>query len=204
MSRHARNPPAPALAPKHLSCKTDALDDLPVSGAAAEIAADRRLDFLIRWIRALPKQSGRADHHPRCAETALDRSADSECVDKCLLLVVCQSFHRDDFLTDSSLRLQNTGSRRFPVHKDHAGTAGTLTASILDRMKMKFVPKKTKHRRLLRCRYAFPVNRECILLSHGGSFLPIGQPTVLLFSCPAEIEIRTRHDRSLRKERSRS
>ena len=190
------------LAPKHLSCKTDALDDLPVSGTATEIAADRRLDLLIRRIRVLPEQPSCADDHPRCAEAALDRSADPERVDKRLLLEVCQSFHRDDFLSGGSLCLQDTGSRRFSVHQDHAGPAGALAAPILDRMKMKFVPKKTKHRRLLRCRYAFPVNRECILLSHGGSFLPIGQPTVLLFSCPAEI--RTRHDRSLRKERSRS
>ena len=166
-------------APEHLSRETDTLDDLPVSGTAAEVAADRRLDFLIRRIRVLPEQPDCADDHSRRAEAALDGAADPERIDKCFLLEVCQPLHCDDFLPGSSLRLQNAGSRRFPVHQNHAGPAGALTAPILDRMKMKFVPKKTEHRRLFRCRYTFSIHRECILLSHVGSFLPIHKSTLL-------------------------
>ncbi len=53
----------------------DPLDDLLVPGAAAQIAAERGSDFLLRRIRAAVEQRLSCHHHPRNAEAALHRAA---------------------------------------------------------------------------------------------------------------------------------
>src|SRR5216684_3180260 len=49
----------------------DRLDDVHIAGAAADVAADRPSDLLVRRIRVVLEQRGADEHHPGRAEPAL-------------------------------------------------------------------------------------------------------------------------------------
>ena len=54
-------------------CRLHRLDDVPVAGAAADVALDRAADLVVGRLRVLLQQGGRAHQHPRRAVAALER-----------------------------------------------------------------------------------------------------------------------------------
>src|SRR4029077_7323766 len=117
------------LRPQHRRV-LDRLDDVHVAGAAADVAADRPADLVVRRVGIVLDQGGADEHHPRGAETAL----------QAVLLVkadlhrreaggCCQSFHGGDAATVRLHRELGARLDGLRVDQDRAGAATRRVAS---------------------------------------------------------------------------
>src|SRR5512132_2314050 len=105
-------------------CGLDRLDDVPVAGAAADVALERPRDLLVRRGRALSQQRGRAHQHPGRAVAALQRVMVAEgLLEPVQLLLLGESL---DGLDRGAVRLdrqEHAALDERPVEDDAAGTA---------------------------------------------------------------------------------
>ncbi len=90
--------------PENLSRQQDAVDDLHIAGAAADVVADGEGRLLPGGIGIHVQQPLGGDHHAGDAEAALDgpRLAEGEGVD--LLFPIGQALHREDGLAPPACR----------------------------------------------------------------------------------------------------
>ena len=126
---------------EQLCRQQDAVDDLHIPGAAADVVADgvgRLLPGGI-WIRV--QQSLGAHHHAGDAEAALDRPRHAEGVGVDLLFKIAQSLHRDDGLALQLVGLGDAGLGGLAVDQHRAGAAGALAAAVLHAGEMQGIPQ---------------------------------------------------------------
>ena len=129
------------LAPQDGPGQPDAVDDLAVAGAAAEVAPDGVANLLLGGIGVFVQQRLARHDHARGAEAALHRPADPEGVDKGLLLEGRKALHRLDAPPIHLPGGHHAGLHRRAVHDDGAGAAGALAAAVLHGMQVQVVPK---------------------------------------------------------------
>ena len=130
-----------SVAPQDGGGQGDALDDLLVAGAAADIAPDCLADLGLGGVGRLVDQGRTRHHHARDAEAALHGPHRAEGVDEGLLLPLRQALDGDDGLAHGPLGGQHAGLDRLVVHQDGAGAAGPLAAPVLDGGKVQVVPQ---------------------------------------------------------------
>ena len=119
----------------------DAVDDLHIAGAAADIVADGERRLLTGGVGVHVQQSLGGDDHAGDAEAALDGSRLAEGEGKDLLFPVAESLHRHDGL---ALQLVGLGDARLgglAVDEHVAGAAGTLAAPVLHGGQMQGIPQ---------------------------------------------------------------
>ncbi len=127
-----------------LRCQQDAVDNLHIAGAAADIVPDGKGGLLPGRGGVLIQQPLGGHHHPRDAEAALDGPGHAEGVGIGLLLEIRQALHGDDSLPLQFIGLGDAGLGGLPVDEDGAGTAGALAASVFHRGQAQFVPQIAK------------------------------------------------------------
>ena len=154
------------LSPENRRRQPDAVNDLPVAGASAEIAPDRVPDLLFRGIRVFIDQRLAGHHHARGAETALDGPAGAEGIDKRFFLEVRQAFHRLDRFPRRLRGGQDAGFRRFSVNDYGTGSAGALAAPVLHGIQVQVIPQVPQQRFVLRRFAQYPVYRKLIYFRH--------------------------------------
>ncbi len=127
---------------EYLSRQQDAVDDLHITGAAADIVADGEGGLLAGGIGVHIQQPLGGDDHAGNAEAALHRAglAEGEGVD--LLFPVAEPLHREDGLALQLVRLGDAGLGGLAVDEDVAGAAGTLAASVLYGGQAQLVPQE--------------------------------------------------------------
>ena len=108
-------------------------DDLDVAGAAADVVAQGKADFVLRRVRRDVQQRLGAQHHARNAEAALDGPSLAEGVGVGLLLKFGQALYGQDGFSLQLVRHGDAGALGLAVNEDGAGAAGTFTAAVLHR-----------------------------------------------------------------------
>ena len=122
-----------------LSCEFYRIDDLLVARAAAIVVAQGEGDLVAGGIQILVKQRLGADDHTRDTEAALYRAGLAERIDIQFLFLVGQTLDRLHGLTVHAGQLLYTALGGLAVDEHGTGTAGTLRAAVLDRLKSEFV-----------------------------------------------------------------
>ena len=114
------------------AAKLDGLDDLLVAGAAAQVAADARLDLVPAGVGVLVQQRlGRHDHAGGAVAALGGGLLDEGLLDGVELVVVAQAL---DGVHPAALGLErrvDAGGHRLAVHQDGAGAALALAAADL-------------------------------------------------------------------------
>ena len=146
----------------------DALDDLLVAGAPAEVATDGLLDLRLGGVGVDVQQGLAGEHHAGDAEAALHRPHRPEGVDKGLLLLRGQALHRDDGLARRLFGGEDAGADGPAVHQDGAGAAGPLAAPVLDGGEAQLVPQVAEQGLLLVGGAGNAVDGKGIALAHVG------------------------------------
>ena len=127
--------------PEDLTCQQDAVDDLHIAGAAADVVADGEGRLLTGGVGVYIQQRLGGDDHAGDAEAALHGPRLTEGKDIDLLLPVGQPLHGDDGLALQLVRLRYAGLGGLAVNEDMAGAAGTLAASVLHRGEVQGIPQ---------------------------------------------------------------
>ena len=154
------------IAPQDRSRKLDSLDDLFISGTAADISLKSCFYLFLRRVRHPVYQSLSRHDHSRDAESALNRTFGSESIDKCLFLRLAQPLCGDDTVSRGQFCSQHAGFYRISVHDNGTGAAGSLAASVLDRVQMKIIPQIPEQRFLPVCAPQNTVYHKAIILFH--------------------------------------
>ena len=177
---------------EYLSRQQDAVDDLHVAGAAADIVADGEGGLLAGGIGVHVQQPLGGDDHAGDAEAALYRAglAEGEGVD--LLFPVAEPLYREDGLALQLVRLGDAGLGGLAVDEDVAGAAGTLAASVLDGGQVQLVPQKADELLVLFHSDGLAVHGKC---RHSVSLLCARPGLSLVF---AEIIARERRKNKVR------
>ena len=126
---------------EQLRRQQNAVDDLHIPGAAADVVADGVGRLLPGGIRIRVQQSLGAHHHAGDAEAALDRPRHAEGVGVDLLFKVRQTLHSDDALPLQLVGLGDAGLGGLAVDQHGAGAAGALAAPVLHAGEMQGVPQ---------------------------------------------------------------
>ena len=142
----------------------DAVNDLYIACAAADIIADGKGRFFARRIGISVQKSFGRDHHARDAEAALDCARLTESVGIGFLFKIGKPFDRNDRLAFKLVRLRNTGFSGLTVDQNMAGTARTLAASVLDGQKMQLVAQEADKLLVFLRRYRRSVDNKSSLL----------------------------------------
>ena len=122
------------FATEHRSCQRDALDNLLVAGATADIAADGVLDLLLGGLGILGDERRTRHDHTGDAKAALHGAHGAKGVHKGLAHVLGQALDGHDVTAGGKGGGQHARLDGRTVHVDGAGTAGTLGAAILGGM----------------------------------------------------------------------
>ena len=124
-----------------LRCQQNSVNDLYITGAAADIVANGKRRFFPCGFRIHVQQTLGGDHHAGDTEAALYRAglAKGEGID--LLLPIRQTFHRHDGLAIQLVGLRNTGLCGLAIDQNMAGTAGAFAAAVLHRGQMQLIPQ---------------------------------------------------------------
>ena len=139
----------------------NAVDDLYIAGAAADVVADGKGRLLAGGVGIYIQQALGGDHHAGDAETALNRARLAEGEGKDLLLPVAEALHRDNGLALQLVRLGNAGLGGLAVNENVAGAAGALAASVLHRGEVQLVPQKADQLLIFFHRYGAAVYDKC-------------------------------------------
>lgn len=162
------------FAAEHRSGQRDALDDLLVAGAAADVAADGVLDLLLGGL-GVPGDERRARHdHAGDAKTALHGAHGAKGVHKGLAHVLGQALDSHDVATGGKSSGQYARLDGRAVHMDGAGAAGTLGAAVLGGMDVQVVAQVAQQRLVLSRCALHAVNGKSEFLCHGDSLLHAG------------------------------
>ena len=162
------------FAAEHRSCQRNALDDLLVAGAAADVAADGVLDLLLGGLGILGDQRRTRHDHTGDAKTALHGAHGAKGVHKGLAHVLGQALDGHDVAAGSKSSGQHARLDGRTVHMDGAGTACALGAAVLGGMDMQVVAQVAQQRFILRRRALDAVNGKSEFLCHGDSLLHAG------------------------------
>ena len=135
---------------QHSCCKYDALNNLFIAGAAADIAENRFFHILFRRIRVPVNQGFSCHDHAGNTESALNRTFTSKCIDKCFLFSQAQPFHSHNFLPGCLLRGLYTGFDSLSVYQDRACTACAFTASVFAGIQPQVITQKAEQRLVFR------------------------------------------------------
>ena len=151
------------LAPQDGRGQQDALDDLLVAGAAADVAADGHLDLVLGWVGHLVDE-GRARHdHAGDAESALDGAHGAEGVDEGLLLLVGQALHGHDVAPVGQARGEDARLGGAVVHEHGAGAARALGAAVLDGGELEVIAQVAQKRLVAGDDLLLAVDGEAVL-----------------------------------------
>ena len=162
------------FAAEHRSCQRNALDDLLVAGAAADVAADGVLDLLLGGLGILGDQRRTRHDHTGDAKTALHGAHGAKGVHKGLAHVLGQALDGHDVATGGKGGGQHARLDGLTVHVDGAGTARALGAAVLGGVNVQVVAQVAQQRFVLGRRALDAVNGKSEFLCHGDSLLHAG------------------------------
>src|SRR5262245_47929606 len=110
----------------------DGLDDVLVTGAAAEVPRDRPADLFLCRVGVVLQERGDRQHHPRSAEPALQPVLLLEpFLDRMELARPAQPFHRGDLVAIGLHAEEGAGLHRKTVEQHGAGpAAGCIAAEV--------------------------------------------------------------------------
>ena len=162
------------FAAKHRSGQRDALDNLFVAGAAADVATDGVLDLLLSGLGILGDERCTRHDHAGDAKAALHGAHGAKGVHKGLAHVLGQALDGHDVATGGKSGGQHARLDGRTVHMDGAGTAGALGAAVLGGMDMQVVAQVAQQRFVLSRRALDAVNGKSEFLCHGDSLLHAG------------------------------
>ena len=147
--------------PEDLRRQQNAVDDLHITGAAADVVADGEGGLLAGRVGVPVQQTLGGDHHAGDAEAALHSAglAEGEGVD--LLFPVGQPLHGDDGLALQLVRLGDAGLGGLAVDQDMAGAAGALAAPVLHGGQMQLVAQIADELLVLFHSDGLPVHGKC-------------------------------------------
>ena len=125
----------------------DAVDDLLVAGAAAEMRLERLGDFVARRFVAIVAQADGPHRHAGDAEAALHAAAADERLGDLLAMLFVEAFERGDRFALGLLGLERAGEHRFAVHQHRAAAAlGLRLAAVLGRGDAELVAEHVEQR----------------------------------------------------------
>ena len=144
----------------------DALHDLLVAGAAADVAADGPLDLLFRGVGVAAHQHGAAHDHAGDAEAALHGAHGAERVHKRLLLLVRKPLHGLDRAALGQPRGDDAPLGCDAVDAHGARSARALAAAVLHGREAHVVAQEAQQRLVLAGGDRLSVDGERKLLCH--------------------------------------
>ena len=162
------------FAAEHRSGQRDALDNLLVAGAAADVAADGVLDLLLGGLGVLGDERRARHDHTGDAKTALHGTHGTKGVHKGLAHVLGQALDSHDVATGGKGGGQYARLDGRAVHMDSAGAAGALGAAVLGGMDVQVVAQVAQQRLVLSRCALHAVNGKSEFLCHGDSLLHAG------------------------------
>ena len=129
----------------------DGFDDLPVAGAAADVALHVLFNFLFAGPGDFVQQRLGGQNHPRCAKAALK----SAVVDKGLLygmeaVTIGHTLDGKHFGVPRLVSQVSAGADRLPVYQDSASAADLQVAGTFGPLEAKPVPDQVQERQLRR------------------------------------------------------
>ena len=127
--------------PENFRRQQDAVNDLHIAGAPADVVADGEGRLLPGGVGVHVQQPLGGDDHAGDAEAALHRARLAEGEGIHLLLPVAEALHRHDGLALQLVRLGNARLGGLAVDKHMAGAAGALAASVFHRGQVQRVPQ---------------------------------------------------------------
>ena len=162
------------FAAEHRSGQRNALDNLFVAGAAADVAADGVLDLLLGGLGVLGDERCTRHDHAGDAKTALHGAHGTKGVHKGLAHVLGQALDSHDVATGGKSSGQYARLDGRAVHMDGAGAAGALGAAVLGGMDVQVVAQVAQQRLVLSRCALHAVNGKSKFLCHGDSLLHAG------------------------------
>ena len=162
------------FAAEHRSGQRNALNNLLVAGAAADVAADGVLDLLLGGLGVLGDQRRACHDHTGDAKTALHGAHGAKGVHKGLAHVLGQALDSHDVAAGGKGGGQHAGLDGRTVHMNGAGAASTLGAAVLGGMDVQVVAQVAQQRFVLGRRVLDAVNGKSEFLCHGDSLLHAG------------------------------
>ena len=162
------------FAAEHRSCQRNALDNLFVAGATADIAANGVLDLFLGGLGVLGDERRTRHDHAWDTKTALHGAHGAKGVHKGLAHVLGQALDGHDVAAGGKGGGQYAGLDGRTVHMDGAGTAGALGAAVLGGMDVQVVAQVAQQRFVLGRRVLDAVNGKSEFLCHGDSLLHAG------------------------------
>lgn len=148
----------PLFAAEHRSGQRNALDNLFVAGAAADVAADGVLDLLLGGLGVLGDERRTRHDHAGDAKTALHGTHGAKGVHKGLAHVLGQALDGHDVAAGGKSGGQYACLDGRAVYMDGAGTAGALGAAVLSGMDVQVVAQVAEQRLVLSRRAFDAVN----------------------------------------------
>ena len=162
------------FATEHRSCQRDALDNLLVAGATADIAADGVLDLLLGGLGVLGDERCTRHDHAGDAKAALHGAHGAKGVHEGLAHVLGQALDGHDVAAGGKRGGQYARLDGRTVHVNGAGTAGALGAAVLGGVNVQVVAQVAQQRFVLGRRALNAVNGKSEFLCHGDSLLHAG------------------------------
>ena len=162
------------FAAQHRSCQRNALDDLLVAGAAADVTANGVLDLLLGGLGILGDERRTRHDHAGDAKTALHGAHGAKGVHKGLTHVLGQALDGHDVAAGGKGGGQHARLDGRTVHMDGAGAAGALGAAVLGGVNVQVVAQIAQQWFILRRRVLDTVNGKSEFLCHGDSLLHAG------------------------------
>ena len=126
---------------ENLRCQQNSVNDLYITGAAADVVANGKRRFFTGGIRIHVQQPLGGDHHAGDTEAALYRAGLTKGEGIDLLFPIRQAFHRQDGLAIQLVGLRDTGLCGLAVNQNMAGTASAFAAAVLHRGQMQLIPQ---------------------------------------------------------------
>ena len=162
------------FATEHRSGQRNALDDLLVAGAAADVAADGVLDLFLGGLGILGDKRRTRHNHAGDAKAALHGAHGAKGVHKGLAHVLGQTLDGHDVAAGGKGGGQHARLHSRTVHVDGAGAAGALGAAVLGGVDVQVVAQVAQQRLVLGRRALHAVNGKSEFLCHGDSLLHAG------------------------------
>src|SRR6266852_1366972 len=120
----ASAPCEPPSSLRLIACRLHGLEDVPVAGAAADVALQRLLDLVVARARVRTQQGGRAHQHPGRAIPALERVVIAErLLERCELAVFREPFDGLDLRPVGLYREEHAALHELAVDDHRAGAA---------------------------------------------------------------------------------
>ena len=136
----------------------DAVNDLHVAGAAADVVADGKGGFFAGGGGVFVQQGLGADDHAGDAESALHGAGFAEriCID--VPFKGAETFHGNDRFSFQLVGLGDAGFGGFSVNEDGAGAAGAFAAAVFYAGQMELIPQKADQLLILFHSYGLAVH----------------------------------------------